>query len=322
MRSELERAALKVTETQAHLRSEADRLRQEHEMAIAKLKKERNIAVEAHVALDAEFKRERMAAEELAQKLSIAMQRLEAEVVLRTENESLAAETRSALAQRRAEISDLREELRGSVLRLKAERAAWADAERRLLIDREAQSACAQERGEALSALKDAYVKGEDRLHEALSINGSRQREINALRTTIATVLAEVETERARHIELTEQTSAREVAVRSEIETLYERLDTSIKEIAKIERREAQLNKDLAESNVEFGTLFRFLLQEDKIFKFMRRIRPSQFRNNILEKGLFNPESYLSANPDVAEAGVDPFEHYIEYGINEERRRK
>ncbi|MEM8493351.1 MAG: methyltransferase domain-containing protein [Pseudomonadota bacterium] len=33
----------------------------------------------------------------------------------------------------------------------------------------------------------------------------------------------------------------------------------------------------------------------------------------------FDPETYLKLNPDVAEAGVDPAEHYLEYGVKEGR---
>lgn len=34
----------------------------------------------------------------------------------------------------------------------------------------------------------------------------------------------------------------------------------------------------------------------------------------------FDPEIYLQPNPDVAQAGVDPFEHYLNFGIRERRR--
>jgi hypothetical protein len=33
----------------------------------------------------------------------------------------------------------------------------------------------------------------------------------------------------------------------------------------------------------------------------------------------FDPEWYLAENPDVAELGVDPFEHFIQYGWREGR---
>jgi hypothetical protein len=35
--------------------------------------------------------------------------------------------------------------------------------------------------------------------------------------------------------------------------------------------------------------------------------------------GLFDPDFYLQSNPDVAESGVDPWQHYLHYGIAEGR---
>jgi chondroitin 4-sulfotransferase 11 len=34
----------------------------------------------------------------------------------------------------------------------------------------------------------------------------------------------------------------------------------------------------------------------------------------------FDPQLYLLANPDVAAAGVDPEQHYLEHGKREKRR--
>ena len=36
----------------------------------------------------------------------------------------------------------------------------------------------------------------------------------------------------------------------------------------------------------------------------------------------FDVKSYLAANPDVADAGINPFEHFIFYGITDRRRLK
>lgn len=35
--------------------------------------------------------------------------------------------------------------------------------------------------------------------------------------------------------------------------------------------------------------------------------------------GAFDPKAYLAANPDVAQAGVNPAEHYLKYGVHEKR---
>ena len=46
-------------------------------------------------------------------------------------------------------------------------------------------------------------------------------------------------------------------------------------------------------------------------------------KNDPLElsilKETFDPHRYLELNPDVANASIDPFEHYIKYGIKEGR---
>jgi len=39
----------------------------------------------------------------------------------------------------------------------------------------------------------------------------------------------------------------------------------------------------------------------------------------LVQSGIFDPDYYLLANDDVASAGVDPAEHFIEYGISERR---
>ena len=39
----------------------------------------------------------------------------------------------------------------------------------------------------------------------------------------------------------------------------------------------------------------------------------------VQASGLFDPEAYLQINPDVAEAGVDPLRHFVEFGLAEGR---
>lgn len=34
----------------------------------------------------------------------------------------------------------------------------------------------------------------------------------------------------------------------------------------------------------------------------------------------FDPQRYLELNPDVKAAGVDPYRHYLQYGVSEGRR--
>jgi len=41
---------------------------------------------------------------------------------------------------------------------------------------------------------------------------------------------------------------------------------------------------------------------------------------NWSEAEAFDPQLYLLANPDVAAAGVDPTQHYLQHGLGEKRR--
>ena len=49
------------------------------------------------------------------------------------------------------------------------------------------------------------------------------------------------------------------------------------------------------------------------------RARLRKQKERLKEAGIFDPDAYLAANPDVAEAGMDPLRHYIEHGIAEQR---
>ena len=44
----------------------------------------------------------------------------------------------------------------------------------------------------------------------------------------------------------------------------------------------------------------------------------------ILKNGIknFDPNLYLELNPDVKSAGVNPYQHFLEFGFNERRRIK
>ena len=48
--------------------------------------------------------------------------------------------------------------------------------------------------------------------------------------------------------------------------------------------------------------------------------QPSKFKNDPRIPGDFNAENYLRLNPDLVDAEVDPFRHYVEFGLKEKRR--
>jgi uncharacterized phage infection (PIP) family protein YhgE len=49
-------------------------------------------------------------------------------------------------------------------------------------------------------------------------------------------------------------------------------------------------------------------------------IRLKKQRSRLHRSGIFDSDAYLAANPDVAEAGIDPLGHYINHGMTEGRR--
>jgi hypothetical protein len=47
---------------------------------------------------------------------------------------------------------------------------------------------------------------------------------------------------------------------------------------------------------------------------------PSDAQAALLPRHMFDAPQYLIANPDVAASGLDPYDHYVRYGYEEERR--
>lgn len=73
-------------------------------------------------------------------------------------------------------------------------------------------------------------------------------------------------------------------------------------------------------ANEAIGSLFRLLASRPAWWRLM----PEQWRHTSLRqlakrKGLFDDETYLARNPDVAAAGMDPLQHYMFHGCVEGR---
>jgi hypothetical protein len=49
--------------------------------------------------------------------------------------------------------------------------------------------------------------------------------------------------------------------------------------------------------------------------------RQERERRKLKQRGLFDGDAYLERYPDVAEAGMDPLQHYLEHGVKEHRQR-
>jgi hypothetical protein len=49
-------------------------------------------------------------------------------------------------------------------------------------------------------------------------------------------------------------------------------------------------------------------------------IRLKKQMSRLKSAQIFDAKAYLEANPDVAEAGMDPLRHYLNHGIDERRK--
>ena len=68
------------------------------------------------------------------------------------------------------------------------------------------------------------------------------------------------------------------------------------------------------------GSLFRLLVNRPTWWRLMPlRWRRASLRRLAERQGLFDSKSYLTHNPDVANAGMDPLQHYMFYGCIEGR---
>lgn len=86
-------------------------------------------------------------------------------------------------------------------------------------------------------------------------------------------------------------------------------------------QRYLELHPDVAAASIEpLRHYLAFGRWEGRLLSQVEDGEGSRVRTLIGESGLFDEAYYLSANPDVAEAGVDPLDHYRQHGWKEGRR--
>jgi predicted nucleic acid-binding Zn-ribbon protein len=226
--------------------------------------------------------------------------------------------TQSALAQRSAEADDSTSQLRALERRFAEE----LDAERCLLAER------VEENAQLTRMLRDK----EDELSSTLTmaraeIEDAERRIAEAENTRRAE--ADVAEERAREAE-----SARRKDIErldGELQRERSRISDRFKEIATMtrllsEKESAEISA--AEETAWLRNVSEVLLSgfgPKSIRGWLLTLLPEQFRaarrqRLLKRKGLFDAEAYLIANPDVAEAGLDPLTHYIRHGMGEGRQ--
>src|SRR5690606_33430473 len=186
--------------------------------------------------------------------------------------------------------------------------------------DRNASIAAMEEVHRAALADKEAaLVAAREQLAAA-----TRQVELGASRATAAESRLE---QLAAELQKTKTNAERVAAERRQFEARFrERSD----EIAKLSRflREsettAQHQADVLEhvrhsAGSEFGRAVAAMLDGRGWSLLPRRLRRKRQMAYLEKLGLFNREWYLCHYSDVASAGIDPLEHYIEHGVIEGR---
>lgn len=76
-------------------------------------------------------------------------------------------------------------------------------------------------------------------------------------------------------------------------------------------------NENLLRGAEAFERLKTVLLQ--MVTEVAQEVSPDKLAEILLRAGLFDDEYYLLVNKDVAEHAINPINHYVNYGIKEER---
>lgn len=307
-----ERSSNKAKALEADLSEAGDRLAQAEVAAVAQQEQveglERQLT-EARAALttsqaDADQKQEQIG--ELAGRLSEAQSELtRSQVEVQSQRAALEesrgelSHTQSELAQRRAEADDARAELQQLEQRL----AEAADATAQRLAEAEDE---ARQRREAEQRLAEA----DQARHVAIERATRLERELNEERSRANAELQRLRSEKG--------TVEGRLAERfSELALLTRLLAEKESAIQASDERAAWLREvsALLVSGSAGGSL------KSRLVALMPGpIRFKKQQDRLRRSGIFDPDAYLAAHPDVAEAGMDPLWHYIHHGIAEGRQ--
>lgn len=217
---------------------------------------------------------------------------------------------------RNADINSKRIEADGWVLRLSAERKELATQVERL----------ERKLGETDKAQRIATAAHE-REREAFGRElHDREQEVAAMRAEAQAMeqrlTGELEAERAR-------AKAELQGLRTEKGAVEGRLTERFSEIAAITRllSEKESSARLSEEQVTWlREVSAVLLSNSNTMKgrllalMPASVRYGKLNARLKRKGVFDPDAYLAAYPDVAETGMDPLRHYILHGIGEGRQ--
>ena len=208
------------------------------------------------------------------------------------------SQTQSALAQRSAEADEVTAQLQAATASLvEAETAHQREVEHSQNLATELETARLQAKAESDRLLKEKLAV-ERRLADRFG-------EI----ATLTRMLGDTEKQLTKK---TGKLTAREselVAKKRELKENEIALLASEEQMAILREVSALLVNGSASRSLS-GKLAALLPRSTRLKKQQAQLK---------QKGIFDPDAYLSANPDVAEAGHDPLWHYVNFGIAEKR---
>lgn len=252
------------------------------------------------------------------------------------------SQTQSALAQRSAEADDMAAQLRAAESRmadeLQAERARLAErfdeiaALSRMLQEKEAEVAATQHRSRAdeeAAERRMADAERAGRLAEELDAERAR---LNEQFGKVADLTSKLRQKEAEVSAANERAQADAEAIRRRLTDTETRLSERFSEIATMTRLLGEKERAAHQSEEHVAWLrdvSAVLMNgmgsglKGRLAAFMPApIRLAKQKARLKRKGIFDPDAYLAANPDVAEAGLDPLWHYVNHGIGEGRPLK
>ena len=247
--------------------------------------------------------------------------------------QSQAAETAAQLVDAKAELANLRAEAQ-------SQRATLEQAQGRLS---HMQSELAQRHAEADDATRQLRELQEQLEAE---VGAERQRHAAELQELQQQLAGDLEAERQRHTEelldererhdkkLTEHRACADTELQK-LRRLKDETDKRVaerfREIATLTRllsdreRQAQVSSEKAARLRAISTVMLNGSASNSLKSRIGALLPAAIRlkrqmSRLKRANVFDPQAYLEANPDVAEAGIDPLWHYLNHGIDEGRK--
>lgn len=102
----------------------------------------------------------------------------------------------------------------------------------------------------------------------------------------------------------------------SEIDCLKQALQEADRNISDVLH---QLEEYKQAAQLGVGNVFAALLDVSSGGWLVRRLEARRMTARLKQSGIFDADSYLRCNPDVAAAGIDPYRHFVEFGVYEGR---